>query len=84
MTDDRQMEKAEGEGMTGNDERQAILALIVKRGWQLWLADFGARLKSEKWFRRDEIPSIEEWERYRSGMSPAEHIEEIRNSVWMA
>lgn len=64
--------------------RQAIAILIKKRGWQLWLADYEARLKAEKWSRMHDIPAIEEWERYNAGVTPAEYIEEIRNSVWMA
>jgi hypothetical protein len=64
--------------------RQTVLDLIVKRGWQLWLSEYERLLAKEGWSRASSLPSIIEWERYRSGVSPSNYIEEIRTGVWLA
>ena len=64
--------------------REILLALIVKRGWQLWQMDYDILLRNEGWSRVGSLPSLEEWEKYRAGVSPAQYIEEIRLGPWFS
>jgi hypothetical protein len=65
---------------------EAIVALLLKRGWVLWQDEFERLMLAEGWWRMNSggLPHAEEWDRFRSGVTPAEYIEEIRGMPCVA